>query len=192
MKNRSQLTTMILINEEILYNILKCLAEANAPIIFKGALLTKLITKDNKYNISRNTLDLDADWNGELLSMSSLEEYLNDIINSSFPDITLKSFRDYGENKSAGFYIYKNGENVASMDIDMRRNDYFNLYEIDNVNFYGSSISKIYADKIYVLSTDRIFRRTKDMVDLYLLTSVAAINVSEIRKIYKDKKQKAR
>lgn len=172
--------------ESDLYNILKCLAQANAPIVFKGALLTKLITKDNKYNIQRLTLDLDADWNGELLSINELEEYINNIL-IKLNGIKIKAFRNYGEGKSAGFYVYKNNENIASFDLDMRKNEFFNLYEIDNVNFYGASIDKIYADKIFVLSSNLIFRRTKDLVDLYMLYSVANINVNSIIDIYKRK-----
>ena len=173
---------MIQINEQYLYDILKCLAQANAPIVFKGALLTKILVKDNKYNIERMTQDIDADWNGELLSISELELYLNKII-SSLGNVKFKTFRNYGDNRSAGFYVYVNDENIASLDLDMRKNNFFHLYEIDGVNFYGSNIDKIFSDKILVLSTNKIFRRTKDMIDLYTLSSIADIDVESIKNI---------
>ena len=177
-----QLDTTTLINEKVLYDILKCLANAKAPIVFKGALLTKLLIKDNKYNIERATQDLDADWNGELLTINELENYLNNIL-SDLDNISLKSFRNYGEGKSAGFYVMQNGKNLASFDLDMRKNNFYKLYEIDGVNFYGSSIDKIYADKIYVLSTNLVFRRTKDLIDLYALCSIANIETEKILEI---------
>lgn len=186
MKKNLQLNTTTLLSDEISYEIIKCLAQADAPIIFKGALITKLITKNNIYNIERQTLDLDADWNGELLSINELENYLNSIL-KKLDGIELKAFRNYDEGKSAGFYVYKNGKNISSFDLDMRKNEYFNVYEIDNINFYGSSIDKIYADKIYVLSSNLIFRRTKDLIDLYILKSIADINVEKINRIYKEK-----
>lgn len=177
-----RLDIMILTNEKILYDILKCLALADAPIIFKGALLTKIITKDNKYNIERNTEDLDADWNGDPLTIQELENYLNNIL-SSLKNVKLKAFRNYGEGKSAGFLVLLNDEKVASLDLDMRKNNYYRIYEIDNINFNGSSIDKIYSDKIYVMSTNLVFRRTKDLIDLYMLSSVADINKENVNKI---------
>lgn len=177
-----QLDTTTLINEKVLYDILKCLANAKAPIVFKGALLTKILIKDNKYNIVRATQDLDADWNGDLLSINELENYLNNIL-SELDGISLKAFRNYGDGKSAGFYVFQNGKNLASFDLDMRKNNFFKLYEIDGINFYGSSIDKIYADKIYVLSTNLIFRRTKDLIDLFALYSVAKIDNKKILEI---------
>lgn len=120
MKKNLQLNTTTLLSDEISYEIIKCLAQADAPIIFKGALITKLITKNNIYNIERQTLDLDADWNGELLSINELENYLNSIL-KKLDGIELKAFRNYGEGKSAGFYVYKNGKNISSFDLDMRK-----------------------------------------------------------------------
>lgn len=178
---------MIQTEEIILYEILKCLAQSDLPIIFKGALLTKLLVKDSKYNIERMTYDIDADWNGELLTLEQLELKLNNIITSKLNNIKLKSFRNYGEGKSAGFDILQNEKKIASFDLDMRKNKYYKLYEIDGINFYGSSIDKIYSDKIYVLSTNLIFRRTKDLIDLLLLTSVSDINVDEVNRISNEK-----
>ena len=51
MKKNLQLNTTTLLSDKISYEIIKCLAHADAPIIFKGALITKLITKNNIYNI---------------------------------------------------------------------------------------------------------------------------------------------
>lgn len=178
---------MIQTEEIILYEILKCLAQSDLPIIFKGALLTKLLVKDSKYNIERMTYDIDADWNGDLLTLEQLELKLNNIITSKLNNIKLKSFRNYGEGKSAGFDILQNEKKIASFDLDMRKNKYYKLYEIDGINFYGSSIDKIYSDKIYVLSTNLIFRRTKDLIDLLLLTSVSDINVDEVNRISNEK-----
>lgn len=174
---------MIQTEEIILYEIIKCLAKSNLPIIFKGALLTKILVKNSKYDIERMTQDIDADWNGELITLEELESKLNSVITTKLNNIKIKAFRNYGNGKSAGFDILLNEKKIASFDLDMRKNNHYNLYEIDGVNFYGSSIDKIFADKIYVLSTNLIFRRTKDLIDLLLLTSVSNINVNEVNKI---------
>lgn len=41
---------------------------------------------------------------------------------------------------------------------------------MDGVSFCGQTIDKILVDKIYVCSTRKIFRRIKDVIDLYILS----------------------
>lgn len=110
---------MTLIEETILYEILKCLAQSNLPIIFKGALLTKIIVKDSKYDIERMTYDIDADWNGKLLTIEQLELELNNSITPKLNYIRLKSYRNYDEGKSAGFDILQSEKKIASFDLDI-------------------------------------------------------------------------
>lgn len=172
--------------DEILYDILKCLASSNAPVIFKGALLTRLIVKDNPYNISRSTRDIDADWNGEKLTISELENYLN-IALKQLSGVELKAFRDYDEKISAGFIVYLNHEEIATLDLDMRKNNHYQLYDIDGVKFKGSTVDNILADKIYVISNNYLLRRTKDLIDIYVLSSMVDIDVNKILLILHDK-----
>ena len=46
------------------------------------------------------------------------------------------------------------------------------LYEVAGLRFRGISPSQILADKISAVSSPRIFRRIKDLVDLYYLSQV--------------------
>ena len=38
--------------EQLMYQIIGMLSNINAPIVFKGALITKLILKENGYNLT--------------------------------------------------------------------------------------------------------------------------------------------
>ena len=44
------------------------------------------------------------------------------------------------------------------------------IYEISDICFRGVSVDQMLADKISAVSGDKIFRRVKDVVDLYYLS----------------------
>ena len=53
-------------HERLMYEIIGSISELNVPIIFKGALITKLILAENQFDeIARKTVDIDANWIGE-------------------------------------------------------------------------------------------------------------------------------
>ena len=57
------------------------------------------------------------------------------------------------------------------MDIDVNRlSQPTQIYEISGMRFCGVSPIQMLADKVAVVSTDKVFRRIKDVVDLYYLS----------------------
>ena len=63
------------ITESKMYEILAVISNTEAPIIFKGALITKLILKEQGFDqIERMTRDIDANWVGEKPAMDELVE----------------------------------------------------------------------------------------------------------------------
>ncbi len=42
------------------------------------------------------------------------------------------------------------------------------IYEVEGLRFRGMSPSQMIADKVLAISADRVFRRVKDVVDMYL------------------------
>lgn len=49
--------------EKLMYNIMGSFNNINAPIVFKGAMITKLILMENNFNhIIRESQDIDANW----------------------------------------------------------------------------------------------------------------------------------
>jgi hypothetical protein len=93
--------------------------------------------------------------------------------------------REYGEGKSAGFRVLDvNGKRTMSIDIDMRQALTRREYHFGNITFFGVTPDNVIADKIAAISTDQIFRRAKDLVDLYALSSCVTVKTTEIRELW--------
>jgi hypothetical protein len=64
--------------EELMLKIMGKISNSNAPIVFKGALITRLILSEHGFSrISRTTRDTDANWVGNPPSMNHLVDVLN-------------------------------------------------------------------------------------------------------------------
>lgn len=117
-------------------------------------------------------------------------EELENLINRALynVDITLKAvaYRNYGLGKSAGFNILDSvGRKVFSIDISMKSNPYYIVYttNINQIKFYGSAPEKMFADKLRGISTVKIYRRVKDLYDLYLLSALNGYSSTKIMDI---------
>jgi len=172
--------------ERFMYQIMGEISKANAPIVFKGALVTKLILAENGYTaVERQTRDIDANWIGAPPSM----EALVDTINNSFGELNNRvyavAFREYGEKMSAGISICEKqtNEELISMDVDMRPIHGSKLYSYGEVSIRGVLANDILADKISVLSGKKVFRRVKDLVDVYSLTHCVKVKTTNIIKM---------
>ena len=57
---------MLSTKEKLMYSILNNISNTNLPIVFKGALITKLILSNNGFeDVSRYTKDIDGNWIGK-------------------------------------------------------------------------------------------------------------------------------
>jgi len=174
--------------ENLIYRIMGAVANSEVPVVYKGAMVTKLLLLENDFSaFSRETQDIDASWAGERLP--TMEE-LTATLNKALAPFAMKAIvkREYGEKKSAGFnLVYKNsGELVVSMDIDMRPEKGSREYRHGDITFLGATVDRILSDKIYVLSTDNAYRRAKDVVDVYALSYCVKIQPNSIYNIWKE------
>ena len=180
--------------ERIMYKILGNISETNAPIIFKGALITKLILAENGFtNIERATKDIDANWIGTPPTMS----VLTDTINHSLGDMSILfeavPSREYGEMKSAGVSIRekKTGDEILSMDIDIKSVSGIRTYYQGEMAIKGVLANEILVDKIAACSSDAVYKwRTKDVIDVYALSHCVEVNVKKIFNVSEDVKRK--
>lgn len=98
--------------EEIMYEFLARISSTNAPIIFKGGLITKLILSENEYNdVQRSTVDIDASWMDSPPTMEEMRQTINNALGDFQENFYVDIMREYGirngVQRSAGFYIYK-------------------------------------------------------------------------------------
>lgn len=163
--------------EEFMYRLMASLYSVNAPIVFKGAMLLKVI--QNKYGnpsgLVRETHDLDGDWVSGEPDMSYLTGVLQKATINAGYDVVVKPYRCYSKGKSAGFEFIDVSSNkqIITMDLSIRKNNYSCIYTlIDGVYFYGQTVDKIIADKVYTCSKRVVMRRVKDVIDLYILSFI--------------------
>ena len=90
----------------------------------------------------------------------------------------------YGEGRSAGFELTDpgTGEILFTIDMDVNRPvQPTQIYEVVGLRFRGVSPDQMLADKISAISTDKVFRRVKDIVDLYYLSQVFAFDLDRLQ-----------
>ena len=99
------------------------------------------------------------------------------------------AYRMYGEGRSAGFELTERdtGEAPFSMDIDVNRPvPPIRVYEVAGLRFCGVAPVQMIADKISVISTDKVFRRIKDVVDLYYFSRFFPFSSTDIIQMLKN------
>lgn len=175
--------------EEKMYEILERLSLSKAPLVFKGGLITNLILDENDYNVvRRSTIDIDANW----IDTPPTMEYLVSVVRESLGDLNneyiIESFRDYGENKSAGLAFFSKSDidqsrkdKLFTIDIEIKPVFSHKVYYFGEIGFRGVLPVEIIADKICSSSSDSVYKhRAKDIVDIYTLTHCIKVNTKEI------------
>ena len=170
--------------EKLMYDILARISNAAAPIVFKGALITKLILAENRFDdVQRMTKDIDANWIDTPPSMEALADAIYRSLGDLKNQFTVEATRTYGKGKSAGLAIKDNftGDKIISMDIDIKPTAGSRTYYLGESIIKGVLANEIIADKISTMSSDAIYKhRAKDMVDIYSLAHCIIINGSDI------------
>ena len=169
--------------EKLMYQIIGSICEMNVPIIFEGALITKLILAENQFTeLSRKTVDIDASWIGEPPAMSYLVDILNQSLSTISEDLCAEVKREYEEDTSAGFKIINRnlGKTVTTMDIDIKSTKEGRLYYYGDLTIKGALPTEILSDKIAAISKRTVFRRTKDLIDIYALANCVEIKTIDV------------
>ncbi len=177
--------------EKLMYAIMKSIYESGIPINFKGSMVLKACLIEAGYSDeTRHTVDIDANWYSDNApSAEQMVESLQQAIDKNNTNLSIKLYRMYGKGRSAGFEIKDKStdEILFTMDIDVNRPVVpTQIYEVADIRFRGVSPIQMIADKLSVISTDKVFRRIKDVVDLYYLSSVFDFNINEVDQTLKN------
>lgn len=176
--------------EKLMYEVMRAIYDSGIPISFKGSMVLKACLIEAGFNEdTRHTVDIDANWNSDTMpTCEQMAESLQGAVNKSGIELDIRLYRMYGDKRSAGFELVQRatGEVLFSMDIDVNRPvPTTKIYEVEELRFLGVSPAHIIADKISVVSTDKVFRRIKDVVDLYYISKVFDFDKTEIMKALK-------
>lgn len=177
--------------EKLMYTIMGSFNNINAPIVFKGAMITKLILMENNFNhIIRESQDIDANW----IDKPPPIEVLVDIVNKAISNVSDKIYaiatKDYAENRTARLSIISKESNnrICTMDINMRPIVGVKTYYWGEMSIKGVLPDEILSDKISVISGDSIYKsRAKDLVDVYCLTNCVVVKTTNIYNTCKQK-----
>ena len=182
---------MITAEEKLMYQVMKAIYDSGIPVSFKGSMVLKACLLEAGYNDeTRHTVDIDANWNSDTPpSGEQMVESLQKALNTSGIDLNVSLYRMYGEKRSAGFELTKasTDEVLFTMDIDVNRPVLpTRIYEVEGICFCGVSSSQMIADKLSAVSTDKVFRRIKDIVDLYYISKVFVFDVDAVTQTIKN------
>lgn len=163
--------------EKLMYDVMKAIYESGIPVNFKGSMVLKACLMEAGYpQETRHTVDIDANWYTDTPpTAEQMVESLQKAISKSGIDLKVGICRMYGEGRSAGFELAdsQSGEVLFTMDIDVNRPvSPTKIYEVAGVCFCGVAPVQMISDKVAAISTDKVFRRIKDVVDLYYISHV--------------------
>lgn len=171
--------------EKLMYAVMKAIYDSGIPMNFKGSLVLKACLLEAGYTEeTRHTIDIDANWYSDTApSAEQMVESLQRALQNCDVALNVSLYRMYGKGRSAGFELSDTitGDILFTMDVDVNRPaSKTKIYEINGVRFCGAAPSQMITDKISAVSTDKVFRRIKDVVDLYYISKVFAFNKAEI------------
>ena len=171
--------------EKLMYAVMKAIFDSGIPINFKGSMVLKACLLEAGYaEETRHTVDIDANWYSDTPPTGEqMVESLQKAIQKSGIGLKVSLYRMYGEGRSAGFELSDSstGEILFTMDVDVNRPvSETKIYEVADVRFCGVAPSQMIVDKLSAISSDKVFRRIKDVVDLYYMSKVFDFNKADI------------
>ena len=177
--------------ERLMYQVMKAIYDSGIPVSFKGSMVLKACLLEAGYaEETRHTVDIDGNWNSDTPpSADQMVESLQEAIRKQGIDLEVSICRMYGEGRSAGFELTDRdtGEVLFSMDIDVNRPiPPTKMYVVEGLHFRGVAPAQMIADKISAVSNDKVFRRIKDIVDLYYLSKVFDFDKDDVLQRLKD------
>jgi len=177
-------------HEQLMYQVVGKISETDAPIVFKGALITKLVLAEHGFTLlDRQTVDIDANWTDAPPSMDDIVVTIQQSLGDMRNQLHAVAIREYEERKSAGISIRANStdEEIMSMDISIKPVIGSRVYHYGEISIKGVLANEIFADKITVLSKPVIFRRAKDLIDVYALAHCVEVRTAEVFNVFKGK-----
>lgn len=176
---------IITAEEKLMYEVMKAIYDSGIPISFKGSMVLKACLLEAGYSDeTRHTVDIDANWNSDMpQSSNQMVASLQKALDKSGIDLIISMYRMYGEKRSAGFELTQrsSGEVLFTMDIDVNRPAILTkIYEVEGIRFCGAAPLQMIADKLSAISSDKVFRRIKDVVDLYYISKVFEFDANDI------------
>jgi hypothetical protein len=148
------------------------------------------VLRDKDFSkINRHTVDIDCNWIENTPSMDVLLEIVSRSLRNIQENLSVQISREYTPDSTACLSIIDSQENAKVFKIDISIAPVLGekLYHFENISFRGVLPTEIFCDKIFVLSGQRVLRRSKDVLDVYLLANCEPADTNAILSALKEK-----
>lgn len=163
------------------------LSKLQAPVVFKGCMVLKTLMRDYGVGTRRGTKDLDIDWVDTSMTQEEITETLNKALSRVAFCLRAELFREFKQYQSAGYKVYFGEHEMFRCDVNVSECKHTAVYRTANgVAFTGSAPRNILANKLHATSERVVFRRVKDVYDLYLISHLDVFSISETRQVLED------
>lgn len=157
--------------------ILQYMSKLTSTGLFKGrgGFIVVALTY-NKTDMLRLSNDIDCTYMRDFISDEKVKEDIKNIFPNSSVIITRPSSKD-------GTLQIE----IDDIPVDIEINkivEMSNIYSIEDLQINGCSIYDILADKLSVITSKKVFRRSKDLVDVFNLISIYDISKKELDKAF--------
>ncbi len=172
-----------------MYKAMDAIYRSRIPVVFKGAMVLNAVLYEIGFTETeiRPTKDIEANW---IISKDVTDEQIRDALQEALKEngikLTVGINRKHGPGRSAGFEFCEseNGFPVFTMDMDVNRTEAGSReYVVSGLAFNGVVIEQMIADKIYVVSSGKVFRRIKDVIDLFYLSECYPLDIYKIQAV---------
>ena len=168
--------------QQIMYRVIGELSKSKYKIVFKGSLLLSALMEDADI---RTPSRLSRDFDGDIQEQLTIDDALGEI------ELALKAVGveykgveiDTRTTETQFFFnvIDDMGLTMFNIDFGIKINPWHTTYAFKNgIVLYGQTLSKIFWDKICVVSTDEVEFRPWDVFDMYLLSLREDLRMSDI------------
>lgn len=162
---------------DILYNVVKLLN--NLKVEYKISENTLLYAE--LYNNFRNAFEIIINKDkieefNKLLKIVDYSNYLGPLFTVETTNVRLLKCFD---NPNFDEISIKGVNKEEDLELNTK---YTEIYQIKDEKFYGNSIEGILKDKISAISTQKVSRRFKDVVDLYIIFKTLEFSDEEVIK----------
>ena len=153
---------------ETLYQIIENLQIIKAPIAIKGGLLLNASLQEHMSYISRMTRDIDGNWLHKQPNVHEMKEILEQAVQMSYPDYTVRIKRNYNERQSAGFEILNHRQEIVTkLDIDVNKPTIVTPYMINDASFQGVAIEQMLCGELLGNSITKLLVSTNQVSFFY-------------------------
>jgi len=159
---------------QLMHSFITSAAEQDIPLVFKGSVvLDTMLKSEGLSGLSKGTRDIDGDLRiAENVTNDKLERDIRRVISDmKDPELSVTTKRELKPGQTVSFEVSKDGTGIFSVDVGCDATRGTSVYvNAEAVEFIGVSKESMVADKAQTVSSQLVFRRIKDLFDLYALS----------------------